>query len=406
MQILRFIHISDKLKQPLRSDPNFDKLYKVRKFQEQLVEKFKSAYHLPQNVSIDEIMVAFKGRTSLKQYIANKPIKRGFRIWAVACAETGYVSNFEIYSGAEIRENNDEFGLGERVVKKNTQFLLHKGHIVSMDRFFTTPKIAEYLHINGTYCCGTVNPNRSGMPKNLNLPPRSQRGSCKSLYKAPLLAGFFFSFLFFFFLNFLILILIFFFFSLVSWMDSKQVTFLSTCSKSKSAEELIARRRSGGRVLEFFKPPIVNDYNKGMGGVDFADQMRSYCNVQLVGLKRWWLPLFFFFFDQAVENARVLFDKSTFQKTPTRSFRLQLVRQLVEAIEVNQQKDATTGHTPSYFEKEEEGRRRKRRRCVYCSEERGEEGRSSLWCQVCGVVLCVPECFQKYHQKMCKSVKK
>ena len=35
-----------------------------------------------QNQSVDELMVVFKGRHGLKQYIKNKPHRRGFTLWA------------------------------------------------------------------------------------------------------------------------------------------------------------------------------------------------------------------------------------------------------------------------------------------------------------------------------------
>ena len=161
IQILRYLHLSDRVAQPERNDPKFDKLYKIRDFQDRLMARFIKAYNLPQKVSFDEIMVAFKGRNSMKQYIQNKPIKRGFRIWALSCADSGYIANAEVYTGAD--QGFEEDGLGERVVKKNCAFIMNQ---------------------------------------------------------KPLLA--------------------------VTWMDRKQVTFLSTCSRGSYPEgqEQTARRRS------------------------------------------------------------------------------------------------------------------------------------------------------------------
>ena len=36
--------------------------------------------------SIDEAMIKFKGRSSLKQYVSLKPIKRGIKAWVRADA--------------------------------------------------------------------------------------------------------------------------------------------------------------------------------------------------------------------------------------------------------------------------------------------------------------------------------
>ena len=37
-------------------------------------------YNPHKDVSIDEAMIPFKGRSSMKQYMPKKPVKRGFKI--------------------------------------------------------------------------------------------------------------------------------------------------------------------------------------------------------------------------------------------------------------------------------------------------------------------------------------
>ena len=48
-------------------------------------------YHGSQDQSIDEAMIAFKGRSSMKQYMPMKPTKRRFKVWVRADSENGYV---------------------------------------------------------------------------------------------------------------------------------------------------------------------------------------------------------------------------------------------------------------------------------------------------------------------------
>ena len=60
-------------------------------------------------------MVPFKGRSTLKQYMPMKPVKRGFKAWMLADSHTGYVSGFEIYTGK--KGDTVEKGLGASVVK-------------------------------------------------------------------------------------------------------------------------------------------------------------------------------------------------------------------------------------------------------------------------------------------------
>ena len=47
-------------------------------------------------VSIDESMILFKEWSSLKQYKPQKPIKRGYKLWAMVNMN-GYMNKFEVY---------------------------------------------------------------------------------------------------------------------------------------------------------------------------------------------------------------------------------------------------------------------------------------------------------------------
>ena len=49
-------------------------------------------------------------------------------------------------------------------------------------------------------------------------------------------------------------------------------------------------------------PVFIDDYNHYMGGVDIADQLRSYYSTQRTSL-RCWYPLFFWILDTAILNA-------------------------------------------------------------------------------------------------------
>ena len=56
-------------------EPRHDKLFKVRPLIKMLNHNFGRAYNLSREVSIDESMIAFKGRLGFKQYMPKKPIK-------------------------------------------------------------------------------------------------------------------------------------------------------------------------------------------------------------------------------------------------------------------------------------------------------------------------------------------
>jgi hypothetical protein len=77
------------------------KLYYIEDVVACLKKTFAKAISESNRQSIDESMVKFKGRSSLKQYLPLKPIKRGVKIWERFASRTGYVYDFNIYSGKE-----------------------------------------------------------------------------------------------------------------------------------------------------------------------------------------------------------------------------------------------------------------------------------------------------------------
>jgi hypothetical protein len=69
-QILGNLHVNDNSAIP---DDNKDKLYKLRPLIAHLNENFQKLKLLDQYQSVDESMVLFEGRSSLKQYNPMKP---------------------------------------------------------------------------------------------------------------------------------------------------------------------------------------------------------------------------------------------------------------------------------------------------------------------------------------------
>ena len=79
---------------------------------------FASLYNPSQEIAIDEAMIKFQGRSSLKQYMPMKPIKGGIKVWVLGDSKNGYFSRLEIYTG---KKDHTEHGLGSCVVKDLTK---------------------------------------------------------------------------------------------------------------------------------------------------------------------------------------------------------------------------------------------------------------------------------------------
>lgn len=61
-------------------------------------------------------MIEYKGKTSLKQYMPMKPIKRGIKMWCRADSTNDYLSEFDIYTGKS--PQGVQHALGYSVVTK------------------------------------------------------------------------------------------------------------------------------------------------------------------------------------------------------------------------------------------------------------------------------------------------
>jgi len=103
-------------------------------------------------------------------------------------------------------------------------------------------------------------------------------------------------------------------------VDNAPVTILSTVHDFESQQERL-RKQQGKKSTnakkaqeafgnlqekEMMIPLCIDDYNHNMGGVDIADQMRSYYDTQLTSFRTWW-PMLFWAYDIMVTNAYLIY---------------------------------------------------------------------------------------------------
>ena len=146
---------------------------KVQALIDHLSQKFKSLYEVNRVVAVDEAMIKFQGRSSLKQYMPLKPTKRGIKVWVLADSHNGYFSRFEVYTGK--KGNTAENNLGTGIVKTLTAELMEKDHHIFFDNFFTNERLFQDLLADDVYSCGTARKDRKGFPpalKQVKLPNR------------------------------------------------------------------------------------------------------------------------------------------------------------------------------------------------------------------------------------------
>ena len=130
LEIKRYLHFTDNDRVIPRGQEGHGRLAKVRPAIELVRKAFLDNYQPHRENAVDEAMVPFKGRSSLKQYVPLKPVRRGFKIWVRADSINGYICDFSVYTGKDGAPVKD---LGAKVVK-NMQSLL----LVEITTFFST----------------------------------------------------------------------------------------------------------------------------------------------------------------------------------------------------------------------------------------------------------------------------
>ncbi|CAC5407995.1 unnamed protein product [Mytilus coruscus] len=146
--ILRYLHCSDNTTAVPRDFTDFQTYLK--------------------NIVVDERIVGFKERHVLKQYISNKKAHRwGAKLFVLAESRTGYTHQINVYKGNEIQN---------AIPMDKVCPHFGKNHHVTMDNWFSSPKLMNDPRNRGTYATGTVIASRKGLPasfKTARLPKGS-----------------------------------------------------------------------------------------------------------------------------------------------------------------------------------------------------------------------------------------
>lgn len=142
-----------------------DKFAKVKPLFDHLKNKFIEYAPVSEMHSIDEVMVPYFGRHGCKQFIHNKPIRYGYKLW-VGSNRVGYINWFEPYQGSStnISETYSDLGVGAAVVLEYADVLCRKWpnkkfHLF-FDNFFTSVPLIERLSEKNLSATGTVRENR------------------------------------------------------------------------------------------------------------------------------------------------------------------------------------------------------------------------------------------------------
>ncbi|KAK3791487.1 hypothetical protein RRG08_055512 [Elysia crispata] len=120
---------------------------KIEPFVNSLLTTFQGAYYPFENLSLDEMVIGWKGRFRHKTYNACKPKKYHVKTFGLCDSATGYVINVLIYFGAETSYDPEMDPNSDSAIKVFQTLLtpLEPGHHIHADWYYTTRNLIDYL---------------------------------------------------------------------------------------------------------------------------------------------------------------------------------------------------------------------------------------------------------------------
>ena len=138
--IVRFLHFEDNDNSPSRDDPDYSRLWKIRKIFDILNNKFCEMYNPTEHLAVDEVIVLYKGRVIFRQYIPKKRKRFGIKIYKL-CDSLGYTYDMSVYLGKQRQNATAQITATHGTVLQVIRRVEGLGHKIFMDNYFTSPAV-------------------------------------------------------------------------------------------------------------------------------------------------------------------------------------------------------------------------------------------------------------------------
>ena len=285
---------------PTSTHPN----WKIQPLLNHILRVSKDAMFVGANISVDEQDIGFQGQHADKMRISYKKVGDGFLVDAL-CAD-GYTYCFYFRNQKAPKKWMDKglSPLHSRVMALFSQLKKGTNHYKCyMDNLFMSAKFAKFAKCAqnpSVLIHGVTRSSGRGIPAcleqkivNKKDDLLSTRGTLKvaKLVGDPdcqLVAA--------------------------SLYDSKPVYLLSASAETvewKKKDRKLYHKELGKKVSSpFYRLNLIDDYNKHMGNVDIADQLRLQYRVhRWIRNRKWWWPIFFWGFETLLTNSFILYRK-------------------------------------------------------------------------------------------------
>nr|CAH7720120.1 unnamed protein product [Callosobruchus chinensis] len=263
-----------------------EKLFKLRPFLDSVVKKFNEI-PMTEKMCVDEQMIPFKGRHSLKQYLKSKPKKWGFKAF-VMCDSKGIVYNWEMYTGAiQPDPGLPDVGASGNIVLKLAKIIpQNMFYKIYYDNWFNSIYLQVALEKRGIQSIGTIRPKRLQGCNFISDKEMSRKGRGTFAEQRTTVDG----------VNLIC----------VKWFDNKAVHTLSTFAGAHPVENVKRWDSKTKSRIDVPYPSVILLYNQFMGGVDLMDALIALYRT-LIRSRKWYLKIYFHLMDLCVVNAWLLY---------------------------------------------------------------------------------------------------
>ena len=347
------------------------------------LNKVMRMHYVPEkHLSLDESLLAWRGRLSFRVYMgtANKHCKYGIKYFEL-CTSAGLILRAVMHTVSQQFQDPLDLGQSGAIVIKLMKDFLQQGYHLYMDNWYNSVPLAEELTRQGTYLVGTVNKKRKGLPKKM-IRAQLKKGEWAWQSNGST--------------------------TVTKWHDKRDVLMISNMHPEVKMESVINKR---GQTI--WKPNTVMDYNKHMSGVDRSDQMLSY-NSSLRKSLRWYKKIGIHMLEIFLINAHFLYQEEAGKREDLKAMTLLEFREAIVLALVGEDKRSdkkkkkqsvpqTTVHHPAPLPPNAAVKRANPiKECVHCKQTTGARKSSRYYCPVCTThpALCIWPCFRDYHEQL------
>lgn len=265
LRVIRFDDINTRQERRLT-----DKLAPVRTILDKFVSNCKNGYVVGEFMTIDEMLVPYRGRCSFIQYLPKKPAKYGLKLFALCDSKTFYVSNLELYCGTQPNGPYVQSNTPSEIISRLVDPYKGKNRNLTCDNWYSSYPLAKDLLKKKITFVGTLKKNKREIPVEL-LP-------CKDRPVPSTIFAF-----------------------------QEDITLVSFCPKKSKAVLLLSTMHNDDAVhQDSHKPDIILFYNSTKGGIDTVDQKTGNFTVQR-RTRRWPLVVFFQIMNIAALNSYIVY---------------------------------------------------------------------------------------------------